>query len=187
MPSHDAEAIVLRHYALSEADRIVVLLTREVGLLRAVAHGARRPKSRIGACLQPLNHIRLEYYLKEGADLSRLFQCETIHSYLGRTPSLEQIYGFTYFAELIQELSVENNPSPVAFRLLLAALNAGESLGFTEALLRYFEIWLLKLNGFMPNYDYCSSCGRCVKELGFYVWSAHARRACAWLRNPPVH
>ena len=178
MPLHEAEAVVLRHYSFADADRIVVLFTRESGLLRAVAKGVRRPKSRLGASLEPLNHLRISYYAREGAELCRLFQCEMLHSYLGKRPSLDQICGFAYFAELILETSQENNPNPVVFRLLLSSLGAGERLGVGSALLRYFETWLLKLNGLLPNYDYCSACGRYVKEQGFYVLPESGQTRC---------
>jgi DNA repair protein RecO (recombination protein O) len=179
MPIHEAEAVVVRHYAFADADRIVVLFTRESGLLRAVAKGVRRPKSRLGASLEPLNHLRISYYAREGAELSRLFRCETLHSYLGKRLSLDRICGFTYFAELILETSQENNANPLVFRLLLASLGAGERLGVGPALLRYFESWLLKLNGLLPNYDYCSACGKCVKQQGFYVLPEAGQTRCA--------
>jgi len=178
MPVHEAEAVSLRQYPLSEADRIVVLFTREAGLLRAVAPGAKRTKSRFGACLQPLNHVRVEYYMREGQPLCRIRQCEILHSYLGRNPSLDRVGGFAYFAELTQELTQENNPAPLVFRLLLASLNAGEKLGVHEPLLRYFETWMLRLNGLLPNYDYCSSCGSCVKQLAFYIRPESGQSRC---------
>jgi len=56
------DAIVLRSYNLAEADRIVVCLTRSVGLVRAVAKGARRMKSRFGAALEPFTLIRLSFH-----------------------------------------------------------------------------------------------------------------------------
>jgi succinyl-CoA synthetase alpha subunit len=56
MPLHDSEAIVLRTYPLGDADRLVGLLTRDHGRLRGVAQGARRPKSRFGAALEPRGH-----------------------------------------------------------------------------------------------------------------------------------
>lgn len=178
MPIHEAEAIVLRHYVLSEADRIIVCLTRETGLLRAAARGVRKPKSRMGACLQPLNHVRLQYFMKEGGELGRVCGCETLHSYLGKSPSLEQVYAFTYMAEIAQEFSQENNPSPAAFRLLLACLKTGEATGVTSALLRYFELWSLRLSGLLPNYGSCSSCGKCVKESSFYIWPEFGQARC---------
>jgi DNA repair protein RecO (recombination protein O) len=169
MPTHDAEAVVLRQYTLSEADRIIVLFTREHGKLRAVAPGAKRLKSRIGGCLEPLNHVRIHYYLKEGADLARIRHCETICSYLGKKSSVERLYAYTYMAEIVQEISQENNQNPLLFRLFLATLNACEKAGVRKALLRYFEFWSLKLSGLLPNYAYCSACGKCVKEDGFYA------------------
>ncbi len=182
MPIREAEAIILRQYSLSEADRIVVFLTREYGTMRAVAQGAKKPRSRMGGCLEPLNHVRLQCYAKEGSDLARLWQCEIIHSYLGKNPTLERVYGFTYLAELSQEMVPENSPNAQFFRLFLAVLEAGEQWGAHIALLRYFEIWALKLNGWLPNYDYCPACGKCVKDVGFMAWleAGEGRcRACA--------
>lgn len=182
MPTREAEAIVLRQYSLSEADRIVVFLTREHGTLRAVAQGAKKPRSRFGACLEPLTHVRLHFYVKEGSDLARIWQCEMIHSYLGKNPTLDRIFGFSYLAELAHELVPENSPNALLFRLFLAVLEVGERIGANPALLRYFELWALKLNGWLPDYDYCSSCGRCVKEDGFYAWLEVGQvrcRACA--------
>jgi DNA repair protein RecO (recombination protein O) len=189
MAIRESEGIVLRQYTLSEADRIVILVTRTSGILRAVAQGAKRMKSRLGASLEPLNHVRLQYSQKEGRDLARVWQCETIHSYLGKNPSLNQIYGFTYFAELTQELVQEHSPNPVAFRLFLASLKAGEKIGLTEALVRYFELWLLKLSGLLPDYGYCSNCGSCVKDDWLYARldAGQGRcRDCAEGRGLPV-
>jgi DNA repair protein RecO (recombination protein O) len=182
MPTREAEAVVLRQYSLSEADRIVVFLTREHGTLRAVAQGAKKPRSRLGACLEPLTHVRLQFYAKEGGDLARIWQCEMIHSYLGKNPTLDRVFGFSYLAELAQELVPENSPNALLFRLFLAVLEAGERIGANPALLRYFELWALKLNGWLPDYDYCSGCGRCVKEDEFCAWSEAGQvrcRACA--------
>ncbi len=178
MPTREAEAIVLRQYSLFEADRIVVFLTREYGTLRAVAQGSKKPRSRLGGCLEPLNHVRLHYYAKEGSDLARVWQCEIVHSYLGKDPTLDRVYGFTYLAELSQEMVPENSPSAILFRLFLAVLEAGERSGVNIALLRYFEIWALKLSGLLPNYDYCPACGKCVKDVGFMAWLEAGEGRC---------
>jgi DNA repair protein RecO (recombination protein O) len=169
MPARDAEAIVLRQYPLAEADCIVVLLTREYGTLRGVAHGLKRPRSRLGAALEPLTHVRLQVYAKEGSELCHVRQCEMIHSYLGKEPTLDRVAAYSYLAELSQEMVPDNHPNAHLFRLFLAVLDAAEKAGATPALVRYFEFWALKLNGWLPNYDYCSVCGGCVKEDGFFA------------------
>lgn len=167
MPIAETEGIVLRHYTLGEADRIVVLLTREQGQLRGVAKGVRRPASRLAGPLEPLNHIRAEFYQREGADLCRIRRAEILRSFLGVNPSLDRLFGFSYFAELAQELVPENNPNPQFFRLVLSSLDAGEKCGVGHTLVCYFELWALRLSGLLPNYDYCSRCGACVKNAAF--------------------
>jgi DNA repair protein RecO (recombination protein O) len=179
MPLHDAEAVVLRHYPLAEADRIVVLFTREQGKVRAVAGGARKTSSRLSAALEPLSHLHLQLYGKEGSELLRIRQCELLHSYLGKDSSPERLCALSYFAELTLEFIQENNPAPLLFRLLLALMDVVEKRGIHEALVRYFELWLLKLNGLLPDYGYCSACGRCVKGNGFFAAGDSGRGMCA--------
>jgi DNA repair protein RecO (recombination protein O) len=179
MPIHDREGIVLRQYPLADSDRIVVVLTRDAGMLRGVAQGARKLKSRIGGCLEPLNHVWLQIYSREGADLCRIRSCELVHSYLGRTPGLEHVFVFEYMAELIQELVPESSPNPLFFRLLLAALEAGEQQGASEALTRYFEIWCLRLSGLLPSYDSCAKCGSSIREGQFHAWIEAGQALCS--------
>ena len=121
MPVHEAEAIVLRQYSLSDSDRIIVFITREYGKVRAVAKGVKKPKSRLAGSLEPLNHIRLEFYGREGQELSQIRQAELIHSYLGKIPALEQVYAYSYFAEIANEIVQDNQPNYPLFRLLLAS------------------------------------------------------------------
>jgi DNA repair protein RecO (recombination protein O) len=182
MPVHEAEAIVLRQYSLSDSDRIIVFITREYGKVRAVAQGVKRPKNRLGGALEPLNHIRLEFFAKEGRELGQVRQAELIYPYLGKNPSLSQVYAYSYFAEMANEMVQDNQPNQALFRLLLASLDAAEQNTVNQSLVRYYEIWSLKLSGLLPNYAYCSNCGKCVKDDGFFAWieSGQARcHACA--------
>jgi DNA repair protein RecO (recombination protein O) len=178
MPVLEAEALVLRHYPLADSDRIVVFVTKEFGKIRGVAQGVKKPRNRLVGCLEPLNHIHLELYTREGRELGQIRQAEIVHSYLGKTPSLDQIYAFTYFAELANELVQDNQPNGAFFRLLLAALKAAERHASIESIVRYYEIWCLKLSGLLPNYDYCSNCGKCVKDDGFFAWLKDGQARC---------
>jgi len=169
MPVLESEAIVLRQYSLGDSDRIVVFITREFGKIRAVAQGAKKPKNRLAGRLEPLNYIRLEFYAREGRDLSQVRQVELIHSYLGKNPTLKQLCSFSYFAEIVNEIVQDNQPNIPLFRLILASLEAGKKSPPNPSLVRYFEFWCLKLSGLLPNYDYCSNCGKCVKDEGFFA------------------
>ncbi len=178
MTVHVAEAIVLRHYSLSDSDRIVVFITREFGKIRAVAQGVKKPQSRLGGCLEPLNHIQLEFWAREGRDLGQIRQADLIRSYLGMDADLLKIYAYSYFAELINELVQDYQANEALFRLLLASLETGAKHSISPSLLRYFEIWCLKLSGLLPNYAYCSNCGKCVKDDGFFAWLEAGQTRC---------
>ena len=182
MPVFEAEAIVLRHYPLSEAGRIVVFFTREHGKLRAVAEGIKKPKNHLTGALEPFNHVRVGFWFKEGKDLGQIRGAELIGAFPGKAMDLRRIYACSYFAELVNEIVQENQANHALFRLLLASMKAGADTPATSALVRYFEIWALRLNGFLPDFTRCSICGKSVFEEGFFAWieSGEARcRVCA--------
>jgi len=77
----ETEALILRTYNLAEADKIVVCLTRNAGLIRAVARGSRRIKNRFGAALEPFTLLNVAYYQKENQELVSLRQVEIVQSH----------------------------------------------------------------------------------------------------------
>ena len=80
VPLYRDEAVVLRTHKLGEADRIITLLTRQHGRVRAVAKGVRRTTSRFGSRLEPFTHVDLQ--LAEGRNLDIVTQAETIDAVL---------------------------------------------------------------------------------------------------------
>lgn len=156
----ETEAIVLRTYSLSEADKIVVCLTRSSGVVRAVARGARRLKSRFGAGLEPFTIIALSYYEKEGRELVSVRQAEIIRSFFSLAHKTETVAALAYLSELVLEFAPPHEPNEKAFRMFRAVLEAlVETPEELSALVRYFEIWMLKLAGFLPDLRACSECG----------------------------
>ena len=85
---------------------------------------------------------------------------------------------FSYFAEIANEIIQDNQPNPPLFRLLRASLEAGELNEPNRALVRYYEIWSLRLSGLLPNYAYCSNCAKCVKDDGFFAWIESGQVRC---------
>lgn len=158
MPLHTADALVLRTYTLGEADRIVVFLTRDRGKKRGVAKGARRPRSRFTGSLEPLTEVRCAYFEKEGRELVGLNYAETHRSPLGLQTSgagslvdPEALGYVSYFAELLDEWAQDADADERLYRLgasMLEALAAGAPV---EPLARYFEYWLLRLQGVYPE------------------------------------
>ncbi len=149
MPLYTAEALVLRTYKLGEADRIVVFLTRDRGKKRGVAHNARKSRKRFGAALEPLTEVRVSYVEKEQRELVGLNYAEPVRSPL--IAASPEALGYShYFAELIDEWAAEADVDERLFRLGTAALEALVSGTPPEALARYFECWLLRLQGVYP-------------------------------------
>jgi DNA repair protein RecO (recombination protein O) len=165
MPLYTADALVLRTYKLGEADRIVVFLTADRGKKRGVAEHARRPRSRFRGALEPLTHVRVAYFEKERRELVGVNYAEPLASPLAAA-SPEALGYSHYFAELIDEWAAEADPDERLFRLGTAALEALVGGTPVEPLARYFECWLLKLQGVYPaDLDLSPEAGRFVEGV----------------------
>jgi len=150
MPLYSADALILRTYKLGEADRIVVFLTRDRGKKRGVAKSARRPKSNFMGALEPLTHARVAYFEKERRELVNLNYSEAGRSAMtGGT--IESLGCAAYFAELIDEWAAESHEDEKLYRLGASMVDALASGIPPEPLSRYFEYWLLSLQGVYPS------------------------------------
>ncbi len=160
MPLYRAEAVVLRTHKLGEADRIITLLTRSHGLVRAVAKGVRRTSSRWGSRLEPFTHVDLQ--LAEGRNLDVVTQAETISpfsSHLGA--DYESYTAGTAMLETAERLIIEERqPSVQQFLLLvggLRALTSGEHR--SGQVLDSYLLRSLSVAGYAPSFDGCARCG----------------------------
>ncbi len=157
MALHTGDALVLRTYRLGESDRLVVMLTREWGKKRGVAKGGARSRKRFGGALEPFTHVRIAYREREQRELVRLEYADVLASPLA--VGGEACAYASYFAELLDEWAPENDPQERLYRLgaaVLDALRAGVDAG---RLARYFEYWLLRLQGVYPSTTACPQCG----------------------------
>jgi DNA repair protein RecO (recombination protein O) len=158
MPLYSADAVILRTYKLGEADRIVVFLTRDRGKKRGVAKGARRPRSKFVGGLEPLTQVRVGYFEKERRELVSVNYSEPSCSPLSSADP--EALGYTqYFAELLDEWAQEADPDERLYRLGSAMVEAVAAGVPAEPLARYFEYWLLRLQGVYPAHLRCHQCG----------------------------
>ena len=146
MPLHTTDALILRTYKLGESDRIVVFLTRDRGKKRGVAKNARQSRRRFGGGLEPMTYGRVGYVERERRDLVRLDYVEQLRSPLSAV-SGEALGYVSYFAELIDEWAQESDPNEPLFRLGVSMVDAMAKGAPIEPLARYFEFWLLRLQG----------------------------------------
>lgn len=157
----------MRTWPLGEADLIVEFFTLERGRVRVVARSARRPKSRFGSALEPFTRSHIVYFQRDKDDLGRLSSCEIEHSYFETLACLENAPLAAYCAELIIGFTPELDPIPPLHRLTGAVLSAVEAGADAELMARYFEVWILKISGLLPDLQHCGECG---KELQGDVW-----------------
>lgn len=161
MAVFETEALILRSYNLAEADKIVVCLSRSAGLIRGVAKGCRKLKNRFGAALEPFTLINLTYYEKENQELVSFRQVEILKSRFNLSSNASILTGFAYMGDLLIDFSPPHQANDNLFRMALACFEAAsETPEDLEAVLRYFEVWLLKLEGFLPDLRVCANCQR---------------------------
>lgn len=155
----EAEALLLDVAPLGDHDRALAFLTRDWGLKRGSARGARRRYSRFAGQLQPLAKVRVRWFEKEGRELARVTDLELLRARRHLLEDLEGILIGSYLAESVREFASENEPAEKLFRLLdstVEALEGGVERGLAA---RYLETWVLRLAGIFPAPTACPRCG----------------------------
>lgn len=164
MPTYRDQAVVLRTHKLGEADRIITLLCRDHGKVRAVARGVRRTSSKFGARLEPFSHVDLQF--ATGRSLDVVTQVESLRHY-GR-PLAGDFARWTMgqvMVETADRLVVEEEePALQQYRLLLGALR---TLGFGTTdgqrpgsmVLNAYLLRAMAVSGYAPTFSACAVCG----------------------------
>jgi len=186
MPLRETEAIVLRTYRLGEADKIVSFFTRQFGRLRAAATGAQRPKSRYGGSLEPLSYVRLWLFERENRDLLRLNSAELVESFYDMQKDYRVQVAVQYLVEVAERILPEREVNERAFRLLLSVGRALKRSGEVDRPLLYFNYWLLRLAGFLPDLEHCAACGKALGDRPGYYGRGSEGLVCADCRISPT-
>jgi DNA repair protein RecO (recombination protein O) len=193
----ETQAIVLQTYKLADADKIVLCMTEKAGLVRGVARGARRLKSKFGASLEPFTLIHLTFFEKETRELVTIKGAEIVKSYFKATGSHEAFEGLVYILELVKEFAPPHHADEKLFKMLRACVDflAGAP-AHAAAVSTYTELWTLKLTGFLPEFKTCGDCGtplgetfqgqRYISHEGV-LWCQNCRRGGAQPLGPEAY
>ncbi|MDP2858389.1 MAG: DNA repair protein RecO [Bacillota bacterium] len=158
MASYKVEAVVLKTYDLGEADKILVLFTRESGRVSAVAKGSRKPKSKSAGGAQAFGHN--VYLLHKGRNLDIVAQYEIVRQYRQIRGDLDRLAYASYAADLVFHTSHERDPAPEVFDLLVWILDTIEGGRNPEVAAHVFELRLMESLGYRPQLGRCVICGR---------------------------
>lgn len=153
-----SEALILRTYPFHEADLLITLFTRAEGKVRGVAKSAKRSKRRFGGALEPLTHVIAHWEDKEKQELARIDSCEIISSPLTQEVTYPRLVALSYVAEIIDQLLPDREPSDEIFRLTLAVVRQVKPDSIWMAL-TYFDLWIVRLIGLLPDLNECVVCG----------------------------
>ena len=160
------KGVVLRTYKLGEADRIIVLMTRDHGKVRAVAKGIRKTKSKIGARLEPMAHVELLLY--RGKDLDVVSQVETIDSAPALHDDLDRMTQAMAVLEAVDLAAQDRETSSELYDMLVGALRS-LTINPSPMLLAGFYLKMLALEGVGPQVVECVGCGSLEDIVSFDV------------------
>src|ERR1700757_3474544 len=167
MALHESEAIVLRTYPLREADLLVTLFTRTEGKVHGVARSAKKSKRRFSGGLEPLTYVRAFYDVRERQELVRLDSCDVLESPFASQGGYARAVALGHIAELLDELLPDHEANDAIFRLTLSVLHVltGPDIWMPVT---YFDLWLTRLVGFLPEFTECVVCGRSLNGSRAY-------------------
>jgi DNA repair protein RecO (recombination protein O) len=162
------DAIVVSRFALGEADRVLTLVTPELGKLKVIAKGVRRPKSRLGGSLEPFAELHVN--LARGRTFDVVTGVSLTRAFLRLRDSLESTATAWYLAELADRSLEERHPAAPIYLLLRRAyelLDGGMAPGRVA---RWYEMHLADELGVRPELDRCVECDRMLEAGESFRW-----------------
>ena len=187
MPLVETESLVLKSYNLAEADKIVVLLTRDHGVVRGVAKGAKRLKSKFGSGLEPFSVVNATYLQKENLELVSIQKIELMRSNFTAAGNPDFLQRFSYLADLLISFMPPHDPNEKLYRMAKACVETcADDFKTLTSIGVYFELWIVRLAGFMPDWSRCGECRRVLDEdedaniqANFHLLCSNCRKAAS--------
>ena len=174
------DAINLKSYNLSEADKIIVMYSKDKGLIRGVAKGVKKPKSKLGARMDLLVANKLMLY--KGKNLDRICQAEALNTFNKTRQDMDKIFYSMYITEVVNNFGVEDDPcSAEIYDILYKALdkisNASGNVEMLIAVIK-FQLKMMQISGFGVELNNCLCCGKEIKDKNMYFSSQTGGVVC---------
>jgi DNA repair protein RecO (recombination protein O) len=162
------DAIVLSRFELGEADRVLTLITPELGKLKAIAKGVRRQKSRLGGSLEPFAELRVQ--MARGRTFDVVTQVSVGHAWLRLRDSLESAATAWYIAELADRSLEERHGAQPLYALLRRAYELLDRGMAPDRVARWYEMHLADELGVRPELERCVECDRLLEPDDQFRW-----------------
>jgi len=174
MRLRNTRAVVSKTMKMSNSSKLVTLITEQHGLVKVVVKGARRPRSKFGASLEPVTLIQCIYYYRDNRDLQTLTSADIIEPYTTLKSDIKMLSIASAIVEIAQSHTAPEDPQAGTFGLVVESLNelAASIADNSEKHLWRFVLRLLAAAGYRPSLDACVRCGR--KPRGTSVFFSYA-------------
>ena len=167
-----AEAITIRLQDFSETSQIAWFYTREFGRVSALAKGSKRQRNNFDGRLDLLCHDEIVFARKSRTTLHILTECRLLDRFRGLRTGVDRLYAALYAAELVREMTPDEEGQPPLFELLLGTLRALSGGDAVAPTLLAFEARLLALTGYAPMLDACVGCASDALPKGTVAYSS---------------
>ena len=143
-------AFSLRNYPFNEVDRVVSFFSQDYGLIKGIARGSLKQKSKISGALEPFTMVNLRFIEPHGKEMILVTGCDAISSLYHQIEDVRFATTLALITEITTESHAEHNADPAFFRLLMVVHRALVNEMSPQLVSRYFELFTLKLTGIMP-------------------------------------
>ena len=155
--TYRALGLTLRRSPVREADLLTVIYTREHGKLELLARRAQRLTNKLMGHLEPLTLVRVS--VARGRSMDQVTEAEVVDAFPGVKSGYENSARGLYVAELVDGFSALSAPNAELFNLVVQTLETLGTAANADLALRYFDLQLLRLSGFLPELYQCVECG----------------------------
>jgi DNA repair protein RecO (recombination protein O) len=162
-----SEAFLLRKTEYGEADYILSLFTKDFGKITGLAKNAKRSRKRFGGRLEPFVHFRVRFREKPGG-IKFIEDSETIRAFSTLMQDVQLFMYGSFVLENVDKLLPEEDPNEKIFNLLGETLSALDSKKSPSNTILKFQLSILSLSGYEPNFDFCVVCKRLIEEDSYF-------------------
>ena len=174
------DAINLKSYSLSESDKIIVMYSKDKGLIKGVAKGVKKPKSKLGARMDLLVANKLMLY--KGRNLDRICQADVLNTFNKTRRDMDKIFYSMYISEVVSNFGLEDDPcSKEIYDLLYKALEKISDAETKEEILIAvikFQLKMMQISGFGIEFESCLCCREPIGEENMYFSSRMGGVVC---------
>lgn len=174
------EAINLKSYNLSECDKIMVMYSKEKGLIKGVAKGCKKPKSKLGATMDLM--VANKLMLFKGKNLDTICEAHTLNTFKDSRKDMDKLLYSAYVTEVVNNFGVEEDPcSGEVYDLLYKALNKiTQAKNKKEVLISVikFQLKIMEVSGFGIELDSCLCCREQILAENMYFSSTMGGVVC---------